>query len=320
MADVDILVDADGLVYRCGHAAEQRHWYLTWYDGDEENIAWFYTAERMRAFIEFMNIHPDEYDKQLVAKPEPLAYCLSGVKRCLEDIKNQVDVYLYEKDQVHGNIKLFLTGEDNFRDRIATIKGYKANRDRSTRPYWYKEIREYMIKTWQAEVVHGFEADDRVSMLQYAGTESGSTIICTIDKDLKMVPGHHYNYAKKEAHWVTRDEGFRFFCHQMLTGDTSDNIPGLRGVGDKGAHGLLKNCSSREAMFKVVKEQYKLNVEKYPEHHKGLSWQESLIENGRLLWMMRHEDDLWFPPLQSVSLKEYLGTLEPADADGDLDE
>lgn len=317
-ADVEVLVDMDPLVYICGFAAEQRHWYLTWYENDQEKIAWFYSAERMKAFMEYMNIQEGEYTKQLVSKPEPLSHCLNSVKRCLEDLKNQVAVYLYESDQRQGRLRLFLTGPGNFRDRIATIKEYKGNRDRDNRPYWYKEIREYAIKTWGAELVQGMEADDKVAMLQYQA-KPRDTIICTIDKDLKMVPGHHYNYKHKVGEWVSVEDGYRHFCKQLLTGDNSDNIPGLYKVGDKGADTLLKNVSSRGDMFQIVKDQYKLNVEKYPDHHNGLSWQDSLLENGRLLWMLRHEDDLWYPPHKSRSLSEYLSTLNPIDPDGDLE-
>ena len=319
MKDVQILVDADPLVYRVGFAAETRVWYLTWYDGEQEKIAKFRYAWRLEQFKELMNIQDEESTKQMVSEPEPLANCLNSVKLCMEDLKNQVAMYLYEHDQTASpDLKLFLTGSGNFRDRIATIKPYKGNRDRDNRPYWYKEIREYLIKRWGAIMVEGYEADDKVAMLQYQA-DPDQTIICTIDKDLRMVPGHHYNYHHKWGEHISELDGFRFFCGQLLTGDATDNIPGLYKVGkDNKLMKALADCHTKEEMWSLVKEAYQRNVSEYPAQHGGLTWQESVLENGRLLWMMRHEDDLWVPPLSSKSLKEYLSTLDPDDPDGGL--
>ena len=162
-------------------------------------------------------------------------------------------------------------------------------------------LRDYLLDQYPDNVslVHGREADDQLAIDQYddyyktwgAAPEdisySGlSTIICTIDKDLKMIPGLHYNWNTDEKLFVTEIEGLRWFYTQCLTGDMTDNIKGLHGVGAKSA--LVSKLDAMEdelTMFEHVYEQYEKRFGSYAEQF--------LIENGTLLWMMRDEADQW---------------------------
>ena len=56
-------------------------------------------------------------------------------------------------------------------------------------------------------------------------------VIVSLDKDLKQVPGLHYNFVKKEFDTVTPQQGLINFYTQFLVGDTSDNIRGCTGIG-----------------------------------------------------------------------------------------
>ena len=80
-----------------------------------------------------------------------------------------------------------------------------------------------MINEYDAELQVGQEADDALSI---AACTLGHGI-ATIDKDLDGCPGWHYNWAKENIYYVTEVEANRFFYTQMLTGDSTDNIPGL---------------------------------------------------------------------------------------------
>ena len=53
-------------------------------------------------------------------------------------------------------------------------------------------------------------------------------VICGIDKDLKQIPGNHYNYNKKVHDFVDDDTAHYNLMLQCLIGDSSDNIPGIR--------------------------------------------------------------------------------------------
>jgi hypothetical protein len=85
---------------------------------------------------------------------------------------------------------LYLTGEGNFREKIAVTKPYKGNR-KGEKPYHFDNITTYMVGNYDTVIVEGMEADDAMSIRQ---TREGDTVICTRDKDLRMVPGWHYGW------------------------------------------------------------------------------------------------------------------------------
>ena len=109
-----------------------------------------------------------------------------------------------------------------------------------------------------------------------------------------MVPGWHYKWGKGNTEetppfFVTQIEGLRFFYKQLLTGDMTDNILGLYGVGKKSTLlSKLDDMDSEEAMFLHVYGEYKSRFGAYADQF--------MLENGRLLWMLREEGELWeFP-------------------------
>lgn len=184
----------------------------------------------------------------------------------------------------------YLTGKGNFRDETATILPYKGNRDRADRPYWYTNIFNYLITERGCVLVDGYEADDALAMYHFGSDDS--TVLCSRDKDLRQVPGWHYTWPswrqeEREPYYISELDGLRFFYSQLLTGDRADNIPGLYGVGSKSAMVLrVQKAETELEMFKEVKEQYELRFGSY--------WDMFMCENGRLLWLLRHEDDDWF--------------------------
>ena len=184
----------------------------------------------------------------------------------------------------------FLTGRDNFRERVATIKPYKGERKRSERPFWYAGVFDYLRDVKRAAVIHGMEADDAIAIEHH--NSSGTTVICSRDKDLRMVPGWHYVWPawtqpEQKPFYVTELDGLRAFYSQLLTGDRVDNILGLYGVGVKSACvQRLKEYGTELEMFAEVKAQYEMRFGSY--------WDMFMCENGRLLWMLRSKDDDWY--------------------------
>ena len=167
--------------------------------------------------------------------------------------------------------RLFLSGKNNFRYTI--YPEYKAHRPKE-KPFWLEKCRQYLIATFNAEVVDGQEADDALGIAQ---TED--TIICSIDKDLLMIPGRHYNFVKDEFQEVTNDSGMRHFYMQCLTGDRSDNIKGIEQIGPKKAEKILACCVTEQELFNAVREAY--------------SNDEEFLMNGRVLWIRRKENEDW---------------------------
>lgn len=166
----------------------------------------------------------------------------------------------------------FLQGADNFRKRM--FADYKANRPEP--PDWVKllgpMVRMHLVNQWKfVYTTDGFEADDAVAsiaenldMYEYgddfpnAGPKFYKAIICAVDKDLKQIPGEHYNYKTGETQVVLEEEATHNASMQLLHGDTSDNIPNIRkGIGPAKAARILEGTnttSGRVALEEFQKE------------------------------------------------------------------
>jgi len=303
---VTLLIDGDPLVYACGFVAEKRRHLLSWVDvtkdGDVIRRATFESAWRRDRFIELVNLHPDEYEAELYSIPYPFSFAAQAFRTTLEGIEKNVGEYLRAVGHEPGGTRIYLTGTGNFRAELATIKPYKGNRT-APRPYHYDALRQYMVEKHGAKVVNGIEADDAVSIIQWRGRQKTPkhprTIICTVDKDLLMVPGFHYNTREKEAWYQSPEEAQLAFYRQLLTGDGTDNIPGCHGIGKARASVILPSLLwSERQMYDVVLAEYAANMVRYPEHHRPHTLPEdALLENARLLWMLRHKGDVWEPPV-----------------------
>jgi hypothetical protein len=181
---------------------------------------------------------------------------------------------------------LYLTADDksNFRFRIATIRPYKGHRS-SEKSFWYEQIRRYLIDTYAAKVVHGMEADDAIGIAAcwpIHDSAEPTPVICSVDKDLDNVPGYHYNELKPDrgVYRINEVEGLRNFYAQLLTGDSTDNIPGLYFVGPSNSWvKKVREMSSELDMYCFV-------VSKY-ESYFGSHWRKFFEENAQLLWIKR---------------------------------
>lgn len=252
------LVDGDVLLYRCGFAA------------DSQIMA--------RLKDEVAAEHPD-WDEQSVKDNAKIRLDYEDyVHYAYGNLNAIIDAILEERKEY----KLFLSGPGNFREQVATILPYKGNRDPTHKPKYYKELKDYMFSKHNAIEVCGMEADDALAMEQWAARDK-STIICTIDKDLDMVPGWHYNINSKETYWVDLDSANYFFFWQMLVGDSTDNIPGIKGKGKKRATDLLEHLKGdTQAMQQVVVDLYR---QQYEDNYVA-----AYNEVAMLLWMKREED------------------------------
>lgn len=113
-----------------------------------------------------------------------------------------------------------------------------------------------------------FEADDLLGTLaeQLKKSYDGQIIIATGDKDaLQLIEGEKvvvYTYKKttKDTILYTEDEVLKDFGYtpaqvpdyKGMAGDSSDNIPGIKGIGEKTACKLLQKFGSIEHMYEVL--------------------------------------------------------------------
>lgn len=112
----------------------------------------------------------------------------------------------------------------------------------------------------------GFEADDCVGTLSRQGEKAGvDVVIVTGDTDtLQLVTDHVKVYALRKGMKdlvlygipeVTEKYGFppeRLIDYKGLRGDSSDNIPGVRGIGEKGATDLIQEFGSLENIYAAL--------------------------------------------------------------------
>ena len=331
-----ILIDADPIVYSCGFACEHRISHIQWVDvndpddpySDIPNMASdFHAWWEAEEFMEEHNIVREEIIKHVEVRGEwddelgdwmeepSLPNTLHVVKQRVQNIVKACTSFVEEWDTGIESVELYLTdGKSNFRNEVATIRGYKANRDPDHKPYYYEEIREYLAKQHGARTMYGYEADDAVAMAQYQADEN-STIICTVDKDLKMVPGLHYNYQTKEESYVTDEQAQEFFWTQLLTGDATDNIAGCFHMGPAKSRNLIaasleelvagrgRSASYEEreqALYEAVRGAYEGSIAKYEDAcpYAEMGADAALLENARLLWMQEYPGQLWTPPGQ----------------------
>ena len=208
---------------------------------------------------------------------EPISHHLQTVKQAVENILAVFpDAPSY---------RFFITGKHNFREHLATILPYKGNRLDQRRPLYYKEIREFMVDRYGAEVIDGMEADDALGMTQWAANDK-STCIVSIDKDLDMIPGWHYNFVKKRPYWVTLNDANVSLFRQMITGDRTDNIPGITGLGEVKAQKIVDECGGD--LVRLKNTVLDLYTKQYGE--KG---QEAFDEVASLLWILRTDKCNW---------------------------
>lgn len=261
------LIDGDAWVYRCGFAAEKTKYLLeVWFDGAEHAALYPYDSHK-EALARQKELGGTIWSRK---EMEPLENCLQMVKSSLENTLQKTGTNDY---------RLYIGGKNNFREAIDA--DYKANRISAPKPKYYRDIREYMQSQWGANLVDGMEADDRVGI---EATRLGSdAIIVAVDKDLQQIPGRHFNWVEGEFSTVSNKDGLSFFYHQLLTGDPSDNIRGLEGIGPVKAAKALADCKSPKDMALVVYEMYKAAL--------GFDPSEVIERNATLLWIWRKEED-----------------------------
>jgi DNA polymerase-1 len=252
--DLKPLIDGDPVIYRAGFSADNAI---------------------KRPYLEANPGASPEEVAEFVANEDYIHHALGNVKTFLESIT----------ERFNPEYKLFVHGGGNFRDKVATIKPYKGNRDRNHVPKYKNEIYSYMCDVWNAYSIRGMESDDAICIEQHRNTDKYSVIV-SIDKDiLNGMYGWSYNPMRDELKFTTPQEANNFFFWQMLVGDTSDNIPGINRIGPKKASAVIEAAGGdtdkvREAVKSLYQKQY------------GEEWERAYREVGTLLYILRRPEEL----------------------------
>lgn len=310
-----ILIDGDPIVYSRGMAGEKRSYEVLYWEDGELQQAIFEDGREKNRWIKEEQIEVE--DDQLMVQPLSPAFACAAVKRTLEALLNEVsDHFSVPKDQT--SFEVYLTGGGNFREMLARERPYKGNRDRSLRPVFYQECRDYLVERWGATIIEDREADDEISIAaRQLWDREIPHVIATVDKDLDQIPGPHYDYNKKVWYHVEEDEARWFFYEQILQGDSTDNIPGVYRLGKAKAHNLIQEWL--EVAYKLFRGDVKLTEEflwdqivgvyaesmaTHPDRYVGTDPEQVALENARLVKMQEYEGQLWTPPQEMDEILE----------------
>jgi DNA polymerase-1 len=157
--------------------------------------------------------------------------------------------------------------------RHETYAAYKATREKLTEELQsdfdrgMERIRQ-LLEAYRVPIitVKGYEADDVIGTLAAKAVATGlNVVVVSGDKDFQQLvrpgvwllnPGRG-GPASVEEHWVgVENSGERLGVpphhvtdYLALVGDTSDNVPGVRGIGEKTAQELVSTYGSLESIL-----------------------------------------------------------------------
>lgn len=176
---------------------------------------------------------------------------LSMSLKLLRDSKPDYLVYCYDRP------------EPSFRKDLDA--NYKANRsempeDLSPQIPYIKRLTDLLgIEGVERK---GFEADDLIGSLTQLGRDQNcEVVIVSGDKDFAQLIGPHvsmfdtmknrvFDEEKVVEKWGVRPD--QFIDYLAICGDSSDNIPGVKGIGPKGASKLLGQFSSLDGIYENI--------------------------------------------------------------------
>jgi DNA polymerase-1 len=127
---------------------------------------------------------------------------------------------------------LCLTDGANWRNGV--YPQYKSNRVEKRKPMLLPLLRQLALDEFRTFLRPTLEGDDCLGILgTHPKLVPGEKIICTIDKDLRTIPGQHFNFGKPEegVFTVTEEEADRFHLVQTIAGDSTDGYHGCPGMG-----------------------------------------------------------------------------------------
>lgn len=172
-----------------------------------------------------------------------------------------------------------ISDSENYRKTV--LPTYKANRDGIRRPMILKALLEHYRENYEVFTRPTLEADDVLGILATnPKVVPGEKIIVTMDKDLRTVPGLHWNPEKEgltkdqKPTLIKQREADLMFYAQVLSGDAVDGYSGCPGIGAIGAAKIVA-----EPVKLVATEQ---EIKRGP--NKGTK---------RVRWLAEPTTDLW---------------------------
>ena len=182
---------------------------------------------------------------------------LNGIRNFDEEkeviyfLKNWIWNHVFSK--IEDKIIFCFSGKSDitFRNHVSFTKKYKGKRNRE--PLYPNEhldqyeVVRYIMDTYIVLFFDTMEADDVICFLQDA-----DTYIWSKDKDLKQIPGFHYDFQTNKIYELTVKDAAFNLCYQLICGDTTDNIPGIPNFGDVKAKKFLLEYEAGQWLMRVL--------------------------------------------------------------------
>ncbi|MCB1084654.1 MAG: DNA polymerase I [Chlamydiia bacterium] len=171
-----------------------------------------------------------------------------------------------QKDFAPESLVAVFDGPNNKEKRVAIYEEYKSNRtgmpdDLAYQLEWAHNYCQWAGIPYLSEA--GIEADDLIGAIAKWGEREGCEVfICSSDKDLcQLITNHvfmlntHKNNLLIDRKKVEEIHGVKpeqIVDYLAIMGDTSDNIPGIPGMGPKTAASLLKEYGTLENLLEKL--------------------------------------------------------------------
>ena len=168
-----------------------------------------------------------------------------------------------EKQLQPEKIVAIFDGPNNKQSRLELYSDYKAHR-KPTPPELIQQIQEAQkfCQMWGIPMlaIPGVEADDVLATVAKQALENSETdvVICSHDKDLYQLLQPRLTIFNPSKDTFIDEASFskewgitpkQFIDYLAILGDSSDNIPGIEGVGEKTALTLLQKYGSVEEIY-----------------------------------------------------------------------
>ena len=207
--------------------------------------------------------------------------------------------------------------------RSEFYKEYKANRGAMP-----EELEEQIPYIQQVTDLLGlpriqkdrYEADDLIgSFVSWALKNNMESTIVSSDKDFAQLvekkvqlydPAKEKFYDSKAVFEKWKVHPFQIVDYLALVGDASDNIPGVRGVGKKGAEKLLAEYKNLDHMYKSLKKIDKKIASKLKDSQKEAFLSQKLATIITDLKVFEQLKDVQKTSLQKKDLNLFLETMK----------
>jgi DNA polymerase I len=219
-------------------------------------------------------------------------------------------------------------GRETFRNQM--FAAYKSNRREVPAslipqlPYIRSTLKALNVLTIELQ---GYEADDLIGTLcATLRHEDCDVIVVSSDKDLmQLVTDEIRLFDSMKERWIGRREVITRFGvepHRVaevlgLTGDAVDNIPGVRGIGEKTAAALMRHFHDLDHLYNNLEQLQQTNL-------RGIARLREALQNGRETAFLSRElatikknvpiqihlEQLRFSGLQRAKLRTLFNELE----------